>query len=315
MASYSGNPCTVRTLERNRLAVLLEHVCYIWEIPECEISVGFLNVQVTSPYGAVELSRSEWKALGLSSPSGWKTIALYIAGITAVCSLLVFSIRFLAKPIANQISLETEKKWFAFSDTEDKDLMLLLRKLKAPKVVSANLDLDDSSVNAFALPGAQIRVNQGLLCFTESPEELLGVLGHELGHIQQRHIVRGVIERSGTAILMLVLGAGSTADLANTAISNRFSVEDEAEADRIASKLMLDSGFSPDALAQFFKRLSSKDPNYFSKLEFLLSDHPLSQSRIDFFKAQSALLDEGATPSRHAIDKAWLSLRLKAGCK
>lgn len=315
MALYSGSVCSVCVLERKRLGVLLENVCYSWQISECEISKGFSKVTLTSPHGTVELTRAEWNALGISTPSASKTIFLYLFAIAAACSLLVFGLRLLAAPIASRISLETEKRWFASSKPEDKDLMLLLQQLHAPAVIGASLDLSDTDVNAFALPGARIQVNQGLVCFTKSPEELLGVLSHEVGHIRQRHILRSVISRSGTFLLIVFMGAGSTAELANSAISNRFSVEDEAEADQISAELMAGAGFSPDAMAHFFERLSLKQGEAFSKLEFLLSDHPLTQSRIDFFKIQSAAMQTGRRPVSKVIDKAWLNLRSKADCK
>ena len=52
--------------------------------------------------------------------------------------------------------------------------------------------IDDSSINAFALPGGYIGVHTGLIEATRSEDELAGVLAHEIAHVTQRHIARAI---------------------------------------------------------------------------------------------------------------------------
>ena len=68
----------------------------------------------------------------------------------------------------------------------------------------------DRSVNAFALPGGFVGVHLGLIAITSSSSELAGVLAHELSHVTQRHIARGVVNTQRTTLLSLagmILGA------------------------------------------------------------------------------------------------------------
>ncbi|MHA6846926.1 tetratricopeptide repeat protein [Ralstonia syzygii] len=129
----------------------------------------------------------------------------------------------------------------------------------------------DPGINAFALPGGYIGVNTGTLVATESESELASVLGHEIGHVLQRHIARG-IDKSGesmwialASILLAGLAATKSGDAAQAlavggqaaAVSNQlaFSRSAEREADRVGFTLLTGAGYNPDGMPDFFRRL------------------------------------------------------------
>lgn len=129
----------------------------------------------------------------------------------------------------------------------------------------------DPGINAFALPGGYIGVNTGTLVATESESELASVLGHEIGHVLQRHIARG-IDKSGesmwialASILLAGLAATKSGDAAQAlamggqaaAVSNQlaFSRGAEREADRVGFTLLTGAGYNPDGMPDFFRRL------------------------------------------------------------
>ncbi len=129
----------------------------------------------------------------------------------------------------------------------------------------------DPGINAFALPGGYIGVNTGTLVATDSESELASVLGHEIGHILQRHIARG-IDKSGesmwialASILLAGLAATKSGDAAQAlavggqaaAVSNQlaFSRGAEREADRVGFTLLTGAGYNPDGMPDFFRRL------------------------------------------------------------
>lgn len=129
----------------------------------------------------------------------------------------------------------------------------------------------DPGINAFALPGGYIGVNTGTLVATESESELASVLGHEMGHVLQRHIARGV-DKSGesmwialASILLAGLAATKSGDAAQAlavggqaaAVSNQlaFSRGAEREADRVGFTLLTGAGYNPDGMPEFFRRL------------------------------------------------------------
>jgi predicted Zn-dependent protease len=118
--------------------------------------------------------------------------------------------------------------------------------------------LDSPMVNAFALPGGYIYVMRGLIEKARSPDEVAGVLGHEIGHVRYRHGLQSAIQSGGLAFLLgTVFGdfAGGTAILfaSRTLISSAFSRDAERQADAFGVDLMLKAGGDPEGLARFFR--------------------------------------------------------------
>src|SRR6185369_7835860 len=114
--------------------------------------------------------------------------------------------------------------------------------------------LEDETVNAFALPGGHVFVLTGLLKKSQSPDEVAGVLAHELGHVVLRHHLRTamrslgvgaaasvVLGDTGGLAALLASGSGQPLDLA-------FSRDQESEADEFAVELAATAGFDPLAV-------------------------------------------------------------------
>ena len=131
----------------------------------------------------------------------------------------------------------------------------------------------DPQINAFSMPGGFIGVNTGLIAATQTESELASVVGHEMGHVLQRHIARmlGTQQRSTYAALAAML-AGLLAGLAARsgdlgmgiamggqafAVDNqlRFSRAAEHEADRVGFQMLSAAGYDPYAMTAFFDRL------------------------------------------------------------
>lgn len=152
----------------------------------------------------------------------------------------------------------------------------------------------DGSVNAFAAPGGFIGVNSGLISATRSQDELAGVLAHEIAHISQRHIARSIAEAKNltlplaAALLASILVSQANSEIGQAAIAGtlatgsqlgiNYTRANEQEADRIGTQILIRSGFDPDGLASFFKRLERLSGGT-NIPEFLLT-HPLPSSRI-----------------------------------
>jgi len=131
----------------------------------------------------------------------------------------------------------------------------------------------DPQINAFSMPGGFIGINSGLVVATQTESELASVIGHEMGHVLQRHIARmiGANEKTGyTALATMLLGvlAGVLArsgDLGSAiamggqafAVDNqlRFSRTAEREADRVGFQLLAGAGYDPYGMPGFFERL------------------------------------------------------------
>jgi|ERR1041385_8947618 predicted Zn-dependent protease len=137
-------------------------------------------------------------------------------------------------------------------------------------------------VNAFALPGRHIIVYTGLLSYCNSPEELSGVLAHEIGHIENRDVMKKLLNEVGLSMLMTIAGGGSGREITREVVkllsSTAFDREQEARADLYAVRMMAKADIDPEHLANFLFRLSQEKNNIPKYLEWL-STHPNSQDR------------------------------------
>lgn len=156
----------------------------------------------------------------------------------------------------------------------------------------------DPSINAFALPGGYIGINSGMVASSESESELAGVLAHEIGHVMQRHIARGIAQQSqGTGIMVASMVGALLAALAGqgnlamgvatfgqaAAIDRQlgFSRSAEQEADRAGFQMMRKAGFDVRGMVSMFQRLATASRlNEGTGAGGYASTHPLSIQRM-----------------------------------
>ncbi len=155
----------------------------------------------------------------------------------------------------------------------------------------------DDSINAFAMPGGHVGVHLGLLLATGSESELAAVIAHEISHVSQRHIARGLEAASGSqmasvaALLAgIVAAASGQGQVASAAIAGataghlqsqlNYSREHEREADRIGFALLVRAGFDPAAMPAFFRRMQQLTATQDSTTPAYLRSHPLTTDRI-----------------------------------
>jgi Peptidase family M48 len=136
-------------------------------------------------------------------------------------------------------------------------------------------------VNAITLPGGRIYVFDGLLTKAVSVDEVAGVLGHEIGHVDHRDGTKSVLEAAGLSLLFGMLlgdftGGGAVVIAARTALQTAYSRSAEAAADEFGARLMYKVGGDPDALGTILLRISGK-----AVAPHFLLDHPQAQERAD----------------------------------
>lgn len=140
--------------------------------------------------------------------------------------------------------------------------------------------VEDDTLNAFAIPGGIVVVHTGLIKATQRPEELAGVLAHEVQHVEQRHSVQGMVKNLGLrAVWAWVTGdlGGTLAGQAALQLTSlKFSRDAETEADEKGFDALLKQGIDPGGMPDFFKTMSEKAAD--APVAFL-STHPLSESR------------------------------------
>jgi Zn-dependent protease with chaperone function len=166
------------------------------------------------------------------------------------------------------------------------------------------LDLDE--INAFAVPGERIVVLSGLIAKTD-PDELAGVLAHEVGHIVERHTHESVVRGLGVQVLLQIVTGGAGLDLAAlaaTAVELSYSRAAEEEADRRAVEMLQAERIGTGGLKRFFARLAKLDGEL-GALEWL-STHPVSGAR-------AAAIPDDPSGSAPFTNGEWLAVRSACG--
>jgi len=163
----------------------------------------------------------------------------------------------------------------------------------------------DPAVNAYASLGGKISVNSGLLKQAQSPEEVAGVLAHEIGHVQHRHIMEGMIAHLFTSegISLIFGGSTSTAEMAQYFVNMGFTRSQEALADEEGLKRLQQAHVDNQAFKQFFERMSKSN-----SVPAFLSDHPSDPSRAEMV----AKFDNQATTPILSQDE-WMILKRACG--
>ncbi len=171
----------------------------------------------------------------------------------------------------------------------------------------------DRSVNAFALPGGYLGVNLGLIAVVGSHDELASVLAHELSHVSQRHIARGMSEQSRSTPLLIgamILGAlaasknpqgaqalivGGQAAAIQSQLS--YSRDMEREADRVGYGILVDAGYDPRGFVGMFGKLQQAAGLNDNGAFPYLRSHPLTSERIADMQARQQLNTPAAVPA------------------
>jgi Zn-dependent protease with chaperone function len=146
--------------------------------------------------------------------------------------------------------------------------------------------VDIPMVNAVALPGGTIVLFKPLLQEAESADEVAGVLGHEVAHIEKRHVTEAMIRHYGLSLLISSLG-GTTGTNINALTSANYTRAGEREADEGSIEALRRANISPRPTAGFFERLTKREPGLGRLAEPLsyVSTHPLSAERRRRFEA------------------------------
>jgi beta-barrel assembly-enhancing protease len=156
--------------------------------------------------------------------------------------------------------------------------------------------VQDNSINAFAMPGGVIGVHTGLILANNSESELASVLGHEIGHVTQRHLARMLAKQktdmfkniAGIALALLVsranpelaTGALATASAAGVQRQLDYTREHEREADRVGLSILDNAGFDARAMPAFFTTLQRGTRFTDGAAPSFLRTHPLNAERI-----------------------------------
>jgi Zn-dependent protease with chaperone function len=169
--------------------------------------------------------------------------------------------------------------------------------------------VEHEMVNAFAVPGGFIVVHHAILDKMEHHEELAGLLGHEIGHVQMRHSTKA-ITRSLSYYMLLSLLFGDVSGISAVILDNastfqnlEYSRNAEADSDKAGLELLAQNNLNPEGMVWLMERLDSDEPEF---LKFI-STHPRTGDRIKELNRQIKKTDHTVAPNP-ALEAAWAAL-------
>jgi predicted Zn-dependent protease len=161
--------------------------------------------------------------------------------------------------------------------------------------------------NAFALPGGKIYLLNGLLQKAENPDELAGVIAHEMGHVSHRDHLRMMIHRGGVSFLMGLLfgdvtGSSAVIFVTRSLFEVSYTREAEQNADAFAIDTMHALGRSPAPMGELWFRVTGAEGDHTIGI---LASHPPTEDR------RALMRREGRAPSGPELlsDNEWQALK------
>ncbi len=163
--------------------------------------------------------------------------------------------------------------------------------------------IKDDSINSFATMGGFLYVNEGLVDFVQSDDELASVIGHETGHIERRHVIT---TQSKAEILQILFGLASLfspliynfGGLAEAGLMAKISREDELQADRYGLQLMSRAGYDPESMVTMMAHLAVLQDDHSDLLTKYLQDHPDPKNRVAHLLGYPELDPKDVTPTQ-----------------
>lgn len=176
--------------------------------------------------------------------------------------------------------------------------------------------LDSSVVNAFALPGGYVYISRQLLALMNDEAELASVLGHEIGHVTDRHTAKRyntqMLGGLGSLLVAVLTGSGQIAQLAGQAAQAytlSYSRDQEFKADTLGVRYISRAGYDPFAAADMLASIGAQDALEAKIQGRSAADstpgwartHPLTGDRVN--RSQSLAMQTGLAPGKQARNR------------
>lgn len=154
-----------------------------------------------------------------------------------------------------------------------------------------------SMVNAAALPGDHILIFEELLRRADGPDEIAGVLAHEIAHIENRHVTEAMVRQLTFGLFVSLVGGGTGANL-DTFLSSRYTRGAEAEADEDAIRALRRADISPLGASAFFGRIARQESSLgmIGRGLSYISTHPEPAARERRFREAAGRRTEWKPP-------------------
>ena len=180
-----------------------------------------------------------------------------------------------------------DSKLQAYVDRVGNKLVQSTEAGSSPYKFEFHLLADANTVNAFALPGGQIFITYALLSRLKNEDQLAGVLGHEIGHVINRHSAEHIAKQELTQGLIQATDIasgdpGMISRFIGNMVNMKYGREDELESDDYGVKYLVEAGYDPEAMIDVMRIL--KEASGGGNQPEFMSTHPSPDNRIEKLK-------------------------------
>ena len=157
--------------------------------------------------------------------------------------------------------------------------------------------VENSEINAFAMPGRHLVVHTGLIDFVDHQEEITGVIAHEIAHIESGHVVKKLGKEIGLSVILNLtlgdIGGEVVRNALSTITSTAYDRSLEKEADLKAVDYMLKAKVNPTYLASFLEKLDKQSQT--PEVLQWVSTHPDSKERVRYINEKISLYEKSTS--------------------
>jgi Zn-dependent protease with chaperone function len=241
----------------------------------------------------------------------WRVIGVVAAAAWSVAAVLLIGVPLAAGPIANampnawrgqisEISWSQVNAVTATCDDADAATAILndladrlMQRSHLPQRGHVYVTIVRAGFpNAFAMPDDTVVVTDQLIAMAEQPDELAGVIAHEIAHIERNHVMTNVVRHIGAGVFFDIVfgtgGAGQAIAVASVNLSGLgYDRDAEAEADRRGFDYLEAANIDPGGLGRLFDRFARTQHESHSAFGTLLSNHPATAERAAAARARA----------------------------
>jgi predicted Zn-dependent protease len=209
-----------------------------------------------------------------------------------------------AGEIEKEFPVTENKEWLADIDRLGKMLIVNVKRKELPysfKIIKEQVD-GRNEIDAFSLPGGPVYFSERMWRIL-SNDERVGVLAHEIAHVDKRHAIDTISEMQKRSILatavLVITGAGSgwwdAADLGNQLYTLKYSRKREREADMLGVDLVVKAKQNPAGLVTAMKKIERMEQESGGTPPKILSTHPPSKERVEYLSKRA--MELGVSPA------------------
>jgi len=293
---------------------------------KCVTGLPLARLNVSDAATQAEI-RDRTKSLEIDrgSPQTGRIVGWSLAAICSIVLIVAFGVPLVAERMVPLVPMSFERRLGGVVDNQVRLIFggktctdpegnaafaKMVEKLREASRLETPLQtvvLATSIPNAVALPGGKIYLLNGLLQKANDPDEIAGVIAHEMGHVAHRDQVRVMIQNGGTSFLIGLLfgditGSAAAIFAARSLIDASYSRQAEGNADAFAIETMHALGRSPAPMGELLFRVTGAQGN---NSIGILASHPLTEERRELMRRE----DRAATGAEILSATEWRALK------